>query len=51
MSDQRRGRWANVVYNVLQMFCVCWVVAMTTFGPARFHQTVKRVKLHNHEHG
>ena len=24
MLDQRRRRWADVVYMFLQMLCVCW---------------------------
>ena len=24
MLDQRQRRWADVVQNVIQMFCVCW---------------------------
>ena len=24
MLEQRQRRWVDVVYNVIQMFCVCW---------------------------
>ena len=40
MLDQRRRRWVDVVQNVMQMFCVYWVMTycinfiVSTFGPS-----------------
>ena len=32
MLDQCRTHWDNVVFSVIQMFCVCWVLPFLVTG-------------------